>query len=110
MVSAVCRYNGPPERASFIKMTRPRSGRPDRHWTLSLASDEKAHTPLFQRISRAVIADIRRGRLRRGDRLPGTRALAESLQVNRNTVLAAYAELSAEGWIECSRASGTFVS
>lgn len=91
-------------------MTRPRAGRPDRHWTLSLVFDEKAHTPLFQRISRAIIADVRRGRLRRGDRLPGTRALAESLQVNRNTVLAAYAELSAEGWIESSRASGTFVS
>ena len=91
-------------------MTRPRSGRPDRHWTLSLVAEEKGHAPLFQRICRAIIADIRRGRLRRGDRLPGTRALAETLHVNRNTVLASYAELSAEGWIESSRASGTFVS
>jgi GntR family transcriptional regulator/MocR family aminotransferase len=107
MVSTVCRYNGPPKRASFIKFTRPQPTRP---WTLSLALDEKGPAPLFQRISRAVIAEIRRGRLRRGDRLPGTRTLAKSLQVNRNTVLAAYAELLAEGWIESSRASGTFVS
>ncbi len=84
-------------------------------WDLSLALADDAGTadtgtPLFQRISRAVITEIRRGRLRAGDRLPGTRSLADSLLVNRNTVLAAYAELSGEGWIESSRASGTFVS
>jgi GntR family transcriptional regulator/MocR family aminotransferase len=79
-------------------------------WTLSLAVHEEPGAPLFQRISRAIIAEIRRGRLRRGDRLPGTRTLAESLLVNRNTVLAAYAELAGEGWIESSRTRGTFVS
>ena len=41
----------------------------------------------------------RRGRLRPGDALPGSRALAQSLGVHRNTVLAACAELTAEGWI-----------
>ncbi len=79
-------------------------------WTLSLALREESEAPLFQRISQAIIAEIRRGRLRRGDRLPGTRTLAESLLVNRNTVLAAYAELAGEGWIESSRTRGTFVS
>jgi len=65
---------------------------------------------LFQQISRAIAAEIRRGRLRAGVRLPGTRTLARTLLVNRNTVLAAYEELTGEGWIESSRASGTFVS
>jgi len=77
---------------------------------VSLTLQEDAGAPLFQRIAQALITEIRRGRLKRGDRLPGTRTLAESLLVHRNTVLAAYAELSSEGWIESSRASGTFVS
>jgi GntR family transcriptional regulator / MocR family aminotransferase len=75
-----------------------------------LSLHEHTGLPLFQQISQAIIAEIRRGRLRRGDRLPGTRTLADSLLVNRNTVLAAYAELSSEGWTESSRASGTYVS
>ncbi|HEY2734190.1 MAG TPA: PLP-dependent aminotransferase family protein, partial [Polyangiales bacterium] len=66
--------------------------------------------PLFLRIARALIADIRRGRLGRGTRLPGSRALAESLCVHRNTVLAADRELLAEGWIASQAGRGTFVS
>ncbi|HEY3255703.1 MAG TPA: PLP-dependent aminotransferase family protein, partial [Polyangiaceae bacterium] len=54
--------------------------------------------------------EIRRGRLRPGDRLPGTRPLAEQLGVGRNTVLAAYGELAAEGWIVTRAAGGSFVS
>jgi GntR family transcriptional regulator/MocR family aminotransferase len=45
--------------------------------------------PVFLRIARAVADDIRRGRLRTGEALPGTRSLAESLGVNRNTVVTA---------------------
>jgi GntR family transcriptional regulator / MocR family aminotransferase len=66
--------------------------------------------PLFLRIARAVADDIRRGRLRPGDALPGSRTLAGSLGVHRNTVLAAYRELAAEGWIATRPAGGTFVS
>jgi GntR family transcriptional regulator/MocR family aminotransferase len=42
--------------------------------------------------------------------LPGTRPLAEQLGVGRNTVVAAYAELAAEGWIVTHPAGGSFVS
>lgn len=66
--------------------------------------------PLFVAIAAAVAEDIARGRLVPGARLPGTRALAESLGVHRNTVVAAYAELEAEGWIETQAARGTFVA
>lgn len=61
-------------------------------------------------IARAVAGDIRSGRLRKGERLPGTRTLADTLGVHRNTVLAAWAELAAEGWLETRRARGCFVS
>jgi GntR family transcriptional regulator/MocR family aminotransferase len=57
-----------------------------------------------------LIDDIRRGRLKPGTSLPSSRALAESLDVHRNTVLAAFRELSAEGWIETTPGKGTFVS
>jgi GntR family transcriptional regulator/MocR family aminotransferase len=61
-------------------------------------------------IARSLTGDIQRGRLRPGDRLPGSRRLAQSLHVHRNTVLAALAELTAEGWIETAPGRGTFVT
>ncbi|WP_437652519.1 PLP-dependent aminotransferase family protein [Sorangium sp. So ce1182] len=79
-------------------------------WELSLAVDPAAPQPIFLQIARALSDDIRRGRLRAGAELPGSRALARSLSVHRNTVLAAYRELAAEGWIEASAARGTFVA
>ena len=77
---------------------------------LDLADDGSAPVPTFLRIARAVSNDIRRGRLRAGEPLPGSRSLADSLGVHRNTVLAAYRELAAEGWIDSEEARGTFVS
>src|SRR5690606_38779228 len=64
----------------------------------------------FLRIARAIMQDIERGRLCPGDALPGSRTLATSLGVHRNTVLAAYRELLAEGWIAAERAQVTRVS
>jgi GntR family transcriptional regulator/MocR family aminotransferase len=84
--------------------------RPVRTWDLRLQLDPAAGEPLFLRISRAITSDIQRGRLRPGTRLPGTRSLADALAVHRNTVIAAYAELSSEGWIESARARGTFIA
>lgn len=65
--------------------------------------------PLFLQIARAVADDVRRGRLRPGDALPGSRTLATTLGVHRNTVLAAFRELAAEGWIEAQAARATRV-
>jgi len=66
--------------------------------------------PPFLQIARSLVADIQRGRLRPGDPLPGSRRLAASLHVHRNTVLAALAELIAEGWIETTQGRGTFIT
>jgi len=81
-----------------------------RSWELAVALDAASDTPVFLQIARAVAADIRRGRLAKGSALPGSRTLAGSLGVHRNTVLAAYRELAAEGWISGEAARGTFVS
>lgn len=77
-------------------------------WTLTLAPDGTG--PLFLRIARGVMRDIRRGRLKPGQRLPGSRPWAAELGVNRNTVLAAISELEGQGWVSTSPTRGTFVS
>jgi|SRR5215831_540832 len=80
------------------------------HWELTIALESGARTPLFLQISRAIADDIRRTRLRPGQRLPGSRTLARSLGVSRNTTVTAYAELIAQGWVTPDRARGMFVA
>jgi len=82
-------------------------------WQVALdLNDQKggSEQPIFIRLARAISDDVRRGRLKPGDALPGSRSLARELGVHRNTVLAAYAELAAEGWITTEAAARTFVS
>ena len=81
-----------------------------RSWEFVIDLERDAARPPFLQIARALSAEIRRGRLRPGDRLPGSRRLAASLRVHRNTVLAALAELTTQGWIETAPGRGTFVS
>jgi GntR family transcriptional regulator / MocR family aminotransferase len=81
-----------------------------RPWTLVLDVDRGSDLPPFLQIARALVGDIQRGRLRPGDRLPGSRTLAATLEVHRNTVLAAVDELVAEGWLDTTPARGTFVT
>jgi len=70
-----------------------------RPWVFPIALQPgTSREPVFQQIAQAIRADIRRGRLRPGDPLPGSRTLAQALGVHRNTVLTAYQELEAEGW------------
>ncbi len=65
-----------------------------------------------QPLNRAVYAALRQrileGSISSG-RLPSSRALAEELCVSRNTVLFAYEQLAAEGYVETRRGAGTFV-
>lgn len=79
-------------------------------WDLVVDVDREAALPPFLQIARALAADIQRGRLRPGDRLPGSRRLAATLQVHRNTIIAALTELMAEGWLETMPGRGTFVT
>lgn len=72
------------------------------HWTFPIHLEPAGSEAIYLQIARAVSGDIRRGRLRPGDPLPGSRTLAASLGVHRNTVLAALRELHAEGWLQTS--------
>ena len=82
--------------------------RPVGEWEVALVTRD-SDSPLYVRIVQAVVGDIRRGRLVPGQRLPGSRTLASRLGVHRNTVLAAYTELEAEGWIASDPARHTVV-
>jgi GntR family transcriptional regulator/MocR family aminotransferase len=81
-----------------------------RDWQFDIQVDRGSRLPPFLQIARALTSDIRRGRLRPGDRLPGSRDLAGAVRVHRNTILAAYGELVAEGWLEAAHGRGTFVA
>ncbi|HEU5196345.1 MAG TPA: PLP-dependent aminotransferase family protein [Methylomirabilota bacterium] len=55
--------------------------------------------PLYRRVYHALKTLIRDGRLAAGARLPSTRELAADLRVSRNTVMLAYEQLLAEGYL-----------
>ena len=71
-----------------------------RPWSFPVSLSVDSPESLFLQITRAITGDIERGRLKPGAVLPGSRTLAQNLGVHRNTVLAAYRELCAEGWIQ----------
>jgi GntR family transcriptional regulator/MocR family aminotransferase len=81
-----------------------------RRWELSVGLDASRDQPLFLQLASAVADEIRSGRLKPGDPLPGSRELAGHLGVNRNTVVAGYGELAAEGLVSTRVGGGTFVS
>jgi GntR family transcriptional regulator/MocR family aminotransferase len=81
-----------------------------RPWDFKIAIRRDSTTPLYLQIVHALIDEIPRGRLSSGAALPGTRELAEGLAVNRKTVVEAYRELEAQGWVQSERTRGTFVS
>src|ERR687891_2313138 len=76
----------------------------------ALALDPAASRPLHRQIYFAIREAILDGRLKSGARLPATRALAADLGVSRNTVMAAFEQLRAEGYIDGRVGAGSFVS
>ena len=81
-----------------------------RLWDFQIEIDPAAGKPVFLQISHAIAEGIKSGRLRSGSPIPGTRTLASTLSVHRKTVIRAYDELVAEGWITSTPRWGMFVS
>jgi GntR family transcriptional regulator / MocR family aminotransferase len=67
-------------------------------------------SPLYAQLYEQIRSAILRAELKRGARLPSTRELAGQLGVSRNTVLSAFEQLLAEGYLEGQTGSGTYVA
>lgn len=75
---------------------------------MSLRLDEVGS--LQQQVFRALRTDIGAGRIMTGSKLPASRTLASELHVSRNTIVAAYEQLCAEGYAETRAGAGTYVA
>jgi GntR family transcriptional regulator / MocR family aminotransferase len=76
---------------------------------LALA-ERAAGTPAYRWLYDALRSAILSGRLPARARLPSTRDLAEQYGLSRGTAIAAYAQLTSEGYVEGTVGSGTYVS
>lgn len=76
---------------------------------LIVALDASRKEPLYEQIYNSIKEEIVTGALPFGARLPSARRLAKHLDVSRNTVDTAYAQLCAEGYIESKPKRGFFV-
>jgi GntR family transcriptional regulator/MocR family aminotransferase len=72
--------------------------------------DPEQSAPLHRQIYDALKRQILDGRLRRGARMPSSRSLAADLRVSRSTVVQAFEQLHAEGYIESITRGATRVS
>ena len=72
--------------------------------SISLAT--RAELPLHQQLYEQMAQAIRGGTVPNGARLPSSRALARMLGISRNTVLAAFDRLAAEGLLRGERGAG----
>lgn len=76
----------------------------------ALALERGSPEPLFRQLYGQVRDAVLRGALAPGMQLPPTRAFCRLLGVSRQTVLNAYDQLIAEGYLSGSVGKGTFVS
>lgn len=81
-----------------------------RPWKMKLAVQRDHTLPVHLQIAQYLADEIRRGRLVPGSALPGTREVAADLAVNRKTVVLAFEELAAQGWVSTQGRRGTFVA
>jgi GntR family transcriptional regulator / MocR family aminotransferase len=77
---------------------------------LPVVVQRHAGSPLSVQLGRQLREAMSDGRVRAGERLPSSRALAAALGVSRTVVTAAYEQLYAEGWLEGRHGSGTYVA
>ncbi|MEM8529693.1 MAG: PLP-dependent aminotransferase family protein [Chloroflexota bacterium] len=72
--------------------------------------DTTSPIPLYHQLYMSLRDAILSGQLTPGMRLPATRALASALQISRNTVVNAFDQLLAEGYLEGRVGDGTYVT
>lgn len=81
-----------------------------RPWELNIDVVRESGTSIHVQIAHKIIEEIQNGRFSPGAALPGTREFASKIKVNRKTVIQAYDDLVAQGWLTSENKRGTFVS
>lgn len=76
----------------------------------SIAALDRAAGNLSRQVAQALREAVRKRDIEPGDALPSTRLLAASLKVSRGTVIDAYEQLIAEGFLESKTGAGTRVA
>ncbi|MFO0591691.1 MAG: PLP-dependent aminotransferase family protein [Polyangiaceae bacterium] len=77
--------------------------------TTGITIDASSSEPIYKQIFDQIVLRIRSRALPPGHRLPPSRSLAEELETHRNTVVRAYADLEAAGFVTSTVGRGTFV-
>lgn len=72
--------------------------------------DPRSPTPLYEQIAARVRMAVASGEIAPGDALPSVRGLARELRVNPATVVQAYRDLAADGFVELRHGHGTFIT
>lgn len=67
-------------------------------------------TPLYEQLYQQLRDEISHNHIKAAERLVSTREMAKDLQVSRNTVELAYAQLCAEGYLDNRPGSGYYVN
>lgn len=93
----------PPEPAG-----KQASGRKETRMNINIDRQDKV--PVYLQIVDQIKTQILRGTLPAGSTLPSERALAQLLDIHRNTVVKAYSELKSDDWIESRQGVGYIVS
>src|SRR5258708_38518024 len=78
--------------------------------SLGITLRASSRIPMYRQLFDAVVSRIHDGTFPKGFRLPPTRALADELKTHRNTVVRAYEDLAAAGFVESTVGRGTFVA
>jgi GntR family transcriptional regulator len=73
------------------------------------AIDPRSPTPLYEQIAARIRVAVAAGDFEPGDALPSVRELSRQLRINPATVVQAYRQLEADGFVESKRGAGTFI-
>lgn len=77
---------------------------------LNIKINRDSEEPIYRQLIQGIRMQIDSGTLPAGTRLPASRDLAKQMDISRISVVNAYAELRAEGYLSAHAGRGTFVA
>jgi len=69
----------------------------------------KSEISVYIQVAQQLLEAIQRGSIANGEKMPGTRKMSTILNIHRNTVIAVYEEMAAQGFLEIIPNKGSFV-